>query len=208
MWTDVELRLRSVVWEIMVALMETSTVAFNTLWDQMHSRLCWFVCSRISDGQDAEDLLQDIFLRIYDQSSSLRDPQRSESWMYQIARNRIIDHYRSRRNLVELPETLVADEAFENEASGDETVNHLVTYLREAMDALPEAYREALIQADIRGMAQQDLAGKLGISLSGAKSRVQRARQKVKDAMLRCFDFEFDARGQIMDYRQNCCCSV
>ena len=190
----------------MVALMETSVVAFDALWNQMHERLCWFVCSRVSNHQDAEDLMQDIFLRVYGQSSSLRDPQRLESWMYQIARNRIIDHYRSRRNWVDLTETLVTDEAFENEASGEETINHVVPYLREAIDTLPEAYREALIQADIHGMAQQDLAGKLGISLSGAKSRVQRARQKVKETMLRCFEFEFDARGQIMDYRHHCCC--
>ncbi len=187
-------------------MVDTSFADFDVIWIQMHSRLCGFVCSRVSNEQDAEDLLQDIFLRVYNQSNSLRDPARLESWMYQIARNRIIDHYRSRRNWVEITETLAADEAFENEAAGEETVNYLAPYLREAIDTLPEAYREALIQADIHGTAQQDIAGKLGISLTGAKSRIQRARQKVKEAMLHCFEFEFDARGQIMDYRRHCCC--
>jgi len=51
-----------------------------------------------------------------------------------------------------------------------------------------------------------ELAARLGISISGAKSRVQRARQKVKDMLLTCCHYEFDRRGAILEYRQRCCC--
>lgn len=187
--------------------MESSLISFDDVWNQMHKRLCWYVCSRVSNEQDAEDLLQDIFLRIYNQSGSLRDAQRMEHWMYQVARNRIIDHYRSQRNWVELPETLVNDEVVVDEVAGEVTVSHyLAPYLWDVIHKLPETYQEALIQADLHGVPQQALAEKLGMSPSGAKSRVQRARQKLKEVMLHCFDFEYDARGQIMDYRRNCCC--
>jgi RNA polymerase sigma-70 factor, ECF subfamily len=186
--------------------MAPSTKIFDVLWDQTHRRLCGFICSRVSNEQDAEDILQDVYFRVYHQLETVRDPGRLESWMYQIARNRIIDHYRGRREWVDIPETLPSDEAPAGEISAAEGTEDLLSYLREVIETLPEAYREALVQADINGLAQQDVADRLGITLSGAKSRVQRARQKVKGAMLRCFEFEFDARGQIMDYSQHCCC--
>jgi RNA polymerase sigma-70 factor (ECF subfamily) len=184
--------------------MESSTDAFDTLWTQTHSCLCWFIFSRVGSEEDAEDILQDVFLRVYRQLGTVRDPQRLESWLYQIARNRIIDHYRSRRQWVDLTENLVADADSTKETS-EEPSEDLLPYVCEVIEGLPEPDREALLQADYQGMAQQDLACQLGISLSGAKSRVQRARQKVKKALLHCFDFEFDTRGGIMDFQQHRC---
>jgi RNA polymerase sigma-70 factor (ECF subfamily) len=78
--------------------------------------------------------------------------------------------------------------------------------LREMVTALPDPYRQALILSDVEGVPQQDLARQTGISLSGIKSRVQRARSKVKEALLNCFEIEFDPRGQVLDVRQHCCC--
>lgn len=181
--------------------METATIAFDSLWNQMHDRLCGFVCSRVSNEQDAEDLLQDIFFRIYQQSHGLRDPNRLESWMYQIARNRVIDHYRGRKAWVDLSEN-IETEAADEQAAAEELAPHL----REMVRGLPEPYREALVLTDFHGLGQRELAARMGISLPGAKSRVQRARQKVKDGLMRCFEFEFDTRGAVMEYRPACCC--
>lgn len=194
--------------------METSKTDFDVLWTQMHDRLCWFVCSRVFNAQDAEDLLQEVFLRVYTRSSELRNDQRLEPWMYQIARNRIIDYYRARRLWVDLPETLRAidsDLLPEDGLFSEDAVLHgegepLVAYLRDAVTSLKETDREALIEVDVKGLDQKDLAVKMGISLPGAKSRVQRARRKVKEVLLHCFELEFDTRGQIMDYRRRCCC--
>lgn len=184
----------------MVIEMKSSTDPFDALWDQTHTCLCWFIFSRVGSEEDAEDLLQDVFLRAYRQLGTVRDPQRLESWLYQIARNRIIDHYRSRQQWVDFTENLVADED-----STEEISINLLPYVCEVIEALPEPDREALLQSDYQGMSQQELACQLGISLSGAKSRVQRARQKVKKALLDCFDFEVDTRGRIMNFRQRCC---
>jgi RNA polymerase sigma-70 factor, ECF subfamily len=178
-----------------------STPAFETLWLDLHEPLCRFVCSRTANVDDAEDILQDVFLRAYHHLGTVRDPERLQSWVYQIARRRLIDHYRSRRQWVDLPETLPGDAEQE-----DETGEPLLASLRDVVDGLPESYREALVLTDLQGMAQQDLAGRLGISLSGAKSRVQRARQKVKETLARCYQFEVDVRGGLMDYSRYCCC--
>ncbi|MFN0200337.1 MAG: sigma factor-like helix-turn-helix DNA-binding protein, partial [Bacteroidia bacterium] len=72
---------------------------------------------------------------------------------------------------------------------------------------IPYKYAEALILTDIKGLSQQELADKLGISLSGAKSRVQRGREKLKEMLMECCIFEFDARGQVVNYepKKNAC---
>ncbi len=151
--------------------METCADTFEALWAQTHTCLCWFIFSRVGSEEDAEDLLQDVFLRAYRQFDTVRDPQRLESWLYQIARNRIIDHYRSRRQWTDLPENLVLQEGPAEELA-EETALHLLPHVCAVIEGLSEPDREALLQTDFKGMTQQELACQLGISLSGAKSRV------------------------------------
>lgn len=174
---------------------------FDVLWSRTHQPLCRFVCSRVSNSEDAEDILQDIFLSIYRQRHTLRDPDRLESWMYQVARNRIIDYYRRPRRWVDLSETLASEECQDQDAHAS-----LLEPLQKAIASLPDSYRQALLLADVEGISQQVLAHRLGIGLSGVKSRVQRARSKVKESLLECFNIEFDIRGQVMEVRQQCCC--
>ena len=70
--------------------------------------------------------------------------------------------------------------------------------------ALPDPYREALILSEYQGLSQKDVADRLGISLSGAKSRVQRARRQLREMFLACCHFEMDRRGRILDYYARC----
>jgi RNA polymerase sigma-70 factor, ECF subfamily len=74
------------------------------------------------------------------------------------------------------------------------------------VNALPEPYREALYLTEYQGLSQRDLAVRLGLSFSGAKSRVQRAREKLKQLLLDCCHLEFDRRGRIIDYQPRCAC--
>ena len=66
--------------------------------------------------------------------------------------------------------------------------------------ALPEKYRDALIMTDLNGMTQQEAANRLGVSLSGAKSRVQRGRKQIKDMLLACCRVELDRLGGVVDF--------
>jgi len=65
--------------------------------------------------------------------------------------------------------------------------------------SLPEPYRKALVLTELEGLTQQELADKVGISLSGAKSWVQRGRQQLKEMLTECCAFEFDRRGGVID---------
>jgi RNA polymerase sigma-70 factor (ECF subfamily) len=148
----------------------------------------------------AEDILQEVFLRIHSRIHTLMAPDKLESWIYQIARNAIIDHYRLSREAA-LPQIDIPSAAMPDEPDAAETLS-----LRDMVETLPEPYRQALILTEYDGLTQAELAAKLGISLSGAKSRVQRARAKIKDALLTCCHFELDRYGRVIDYWKHCCC--
>jgi RNA polymerase sigma-70 factor (ECF subfamily) len=183
-----------------------STDRFSALYDTFNHQLCAFICGRIPDERDAEDILQEVLIRVHARMGALRDESKLVSWLYQIARNAIADYYRrSRPNLVELDETL-ADKVEEDSPEEENAVARLAPSVRELVDALPEPYREALLLTEYQGITQKELSERLGISLSGAKSRVQRARGKIKDMLMQCCHFELDRRGMILDYYEHCCC--
>lgn len=172
------------------------------IWEEYCCRLLAFIRRRVGDERDAEDILQDVFLRVHNHLCCLPPPEKMDSWIFQVARNLIIDHYRKRRQLVELPPDL----AVEYEPAEPDAEATLAGSLKEMIDELPEPYREALLLTEYEGLSQVDLSRRLGISVPGAKSRVQRAREKLRDMFLACCHFEFDRRGRILDYYEHCCC--
>ena len=175
----------------------------EAIWESFHERLRLFILNRVGDENVADDILQDVFLRIHTRMFTLRDNDRLDAWVYQIARNAIVDYYRRPDKPVALDEMLPAPEP---ESTEPDAADEIASSLREMTASLPEPYREALSLTEFEGLSQQQLADHLGISLSGAKSRVQRARQKIKDALLTCCHFEFDRYGRVVDYWEHCCC--
>ncbi len=165
------------------------------IWRDHHAHLHRFIASRVSDKAEAEDILQDVFLRIHAQIDSLDDADRLQAWIYRIARNVVIDHYRRRRPSEPLPPDLRALEVEQADVHGE-----IGGCLVPMIGALPQSYRQALELTELQGRTQKALAEQEGLSLSGAKSRVQRARALVKAMLLECCHFEFNRQGQVVDY--------
>jgi RNA polymerase sigma-70 factor (ECF subfamily) len=164
------------------------------IWHEFAEQLGRFIRARVNDPATAEDIRQDIFVKIQGRLNQLKDPAKLQSWIYLIARNAIIDHYRSRKETVEVPETLTT----EAEPKSEE-IEELKAAFRRMIYSLPEPYREALVLTEFEGLTQQQFAERLGISLSGAKSRVQRGRAQLKDMLHECCTFAFDRRGKVID---------
>ena len=83
---------------------------------------------------------------------------------------------------------------------------HIASGLTEMINALPEKYAQALNMVEIGGLSQVQLAKELNVSVSGAKSRVQRGRRLLKDSLLECCHYEFDRYGTIISYHSKSCC--
>jgi RNA polymerase sigma-70 factor (ECF subfamily) len=173
------------------------------IWNEFSEELRRFILKRIADPADADDVLQDVFVKLHTRIDTLRESDRLAPWLYQIARNTIVDYYRARHQTVPVPETLaVVDEP----AEGDPAAR-IASSLTGIVDCLPDKYRQAIVLSELQGVPQQQVAEHLGLSLSGAKSRVQRGRDLLRAALLDCCHFEFDRRGHMIDYtpRPDCC---
>ncbi|HEX8322040.1 RNA polymerase sigma factor SigZ [Longimicrobium sp.] len=168
----------------------------ESLWRTYREQLFRFVQRRVEDHATAEDIVHDVLVRAYQKRDTLRGGQKFEPWLYQIARNAVIDHYRARRPTEELPADLAEAEGERSDAARRE----LAECIHPLVDALPEHYRDAVRLSELHGLTQQETARRLGLSLSGAKSRVQRARRRLEEMLLACCRVEFDGRGAIVDY--------
>jgi len=174
------------------------------LWQDYHDKLLGFIHGRVESTEVAEDILQDVFIKIQKGLLRLQDNERIESWIYQIVRNAVVDHYRSRKAFEELPQSLAAPEP-EQEVQARYEIS---TCLKPMIETLPPSYRDALLLSEFQGLKQKQVAETLGLSLSGAKSRVQRGRAMVLDLLTDCCRLERDHRGTLVGYEpRNSDCS-
>lgn len=178
-------------------------ITTEKVWEDFHPGLKQFILKRVSDEQNAEDILQDVFLKIHTRIDTLRDEEKLQSWIYQIARNVIADYFREHKATVALSEALLLPE---EPVVDDDVVKDLLPSVRTMVDSLPAEYRQALLLTEYEGLTQRELAERLGLSFSGAKSRVQRAREKLKAMLMDCCHFEFDRLGKVIDYQPKCAC--
>lgn|SRR5574341_44420 len=177
--------------------------SIDAVWAAFAEPLRRFIRRRVRDDADVDDLLQIVFGKIHAGLGGLADSDRMPAWIFQIARRTLIDYFRGRASapkFVGLPEEI---------ADGAETADalrELADCVRPMIDRLPEPYRHALTLTELEGRTQRELATALNLSLSGAKSRVQRGREQLKTLLLACCHLEFDRRGGVVDFepRQGC----
>jgi RNA polymerase sigma-70 factor (ECF subfamily) len=183
-------------------------------WRPFVEGLRRFVAGRVP-AQDAEDVAQEVMMRLHQGAASLRDAERAESWVYGIARRAIADHYRARGTTpaaggADPAESLAdpqaaPDRGFGRFAGGHSVHEEVLSWLRPMAEELPEIYREPLLMADFEGLPQREVAQRLGLTLSGAKSRVQRGRALLGEHLARCCEVELDAEGRVADFRRREC---
>jgi RNA polymerase sigma-70 factor, ECF subfamily len=173
---------------------------FETIYEQFRGPLKAFIAKRISNQANAEDMVHDVFVKIHDRIDTLQEPDKLTPWIYQIARNSIIDSYRKNHQLVNSDDLLEIEQ--HESIDGPDDLSRMVQSM---VEKLPSQDKEALLMSDFQGMKQAEIAQRLGISLSGAKSRVQRARKKLKELLLECCHFEFDRYGTVFAYHPRKC---
>jgi len=172
--------------------METAAI-----WDEFSERIHAFIRSTVGRSEDAEDLLQEVFVKIHGKLHTLANAEKVESWIYQITRNAINDYYRkSGRGKEELANWQISEVEMSKESSNVES--HMEQCLLPFVQHLPEKYRQAIELSELKGMKQREVAAHLNISLSGAKSRVQRGREMLKQLFIDCCHFQQDDKGYLI----------
>lgn len=165
-------------------------------WRQLEAKVRPFVARRVRSSHDVEDVVQDVFLRLQRGLPELRDDDRFGAWVYRVARSAVADH---RRRATRHP---LASGAEPEEASApsedDDAERELASYVATFIAMLPSPYREALTLTELQELSQKDAAAMMGISLSGMKSRVQRGRRLLREALEACCSIALDPRGHVV----------
>ncbi|MCH2223737.1 MAG: RNA polymerase sigma factor SigZ [Crocinitomicaceae bacterium] len=174
----------------------------EAIWKDFASQLLGFIKARVHSPENAEDILQDVFIKIHQQSNHLNDKTKLTSWIYQITRNTIIDFYRKKK--ITSSENIISEISEEVSPLTDFKFIHcLMPFVKE----LPKKYREALEKTIYGEFSQKEYAKEINLSYSATKSRVQRARKMVKELFVSCCNVKTDSYGNVISSRHdNCNC--
>lgn len=182
-------------------------LASDLPWQELHGNLRAFIARRVQNQADVDDLVQRVLLQIVTGLQSLRDVERLHAWVYRTARNVIIDYYRAtgsrREHAAGDAIDIEADDPAPLEASDDNdgvALRELAACLAPMLNQLPPAHQDAIRMVDLEGATQQEAARRVGVSLSGMKSRVQRGRQQLRTVVEACCRIDLDRRGGISAY--------
>ena len=181
---------------------ESTTERRDQDWGETLDRLRGFVAARVGDPELAADITQDIVVRGI-ASGALDRVDNVTAWLYRAARNAVIDHYRTRRRHdgdVDLDRWPAPD------TSGNlpnDATRELARCLQPMLGRLHPTARDALTRVDLDGQTHREAAEQLGISVSGMKSRVQRARRELKEQLTACCQIQTDSSGALADYAPN-----
>jgi RNA polymerase sigma-70 factor (ECF subfamily) len=175
----------------------------GALWAEFAPPLRRFLARRVPPGVDADDLVQEVFLRVIRQAGSLRSTDRPEAWLFQIARNALRDTLRARLRRDGRNDAIVVEDDLpaEPEGTSEQAAEaELAPCLTSMIDRLAEPYRTAIALTTLNGISQAAAARQLGISNSGMKSRVQRGRDRLRAMLVQCCAIAVDARGGVSDF--------
>jgi RNA polymerase sigma-70 factor, ECF subfamily len=176
----------------------------EALWEASSRRLrAWFE-RRTGSAHDADDLVQETFLRVQARLASLRDGERLDAWVGAIAANVLADHHRRRAHGAQpLEDACSASSEPAAPQEDDVDLRLAVAGWLDAFLAGLEPRDAAILRAvDLEGRAQVDVAAELGLAPSSARSRVQRARARLRAQLEDCCSFAFDARGSVTEARR------
>lgn len=176
-------------------------------WTAFADTLRGFVGRRVPAGVDPDDVVQEVFLRAVRHMDRLRDADRIEAWLYQIARNAIADALRARHRRDSRMTPLDADVPEPDPEDPGTAEAELAPCLTPMIARLAEPYRSAIELTTTAGLTQTEAARRLGLSISGMKSRVQRGRAQLKRLLLECCDVEIDRRGAVSSYQPRGACA-
>lgn len=161
------------------------------IWTEYRQDLLRFLVSRTGDPELSQELVQDTLVKAYEARDSLQDIAKVKGWLFSIARNKLSDTYRGKVQHESFDEAL-HDIGKEPDHLDEILISQCLVSLA---DKLPPKYRNAVIMADLQGHKQKTVAAHLELSLTAAKSRIQRGRAMLKDKLFACCPLQFDNAG-------------
>jgi len=185
--------------ELVQKVQEGDRSAFNRLVLKYRNRIMGIASRMLGDHGEAEDLAQDVFVKMFFSLKHFQGKALFSTWLYRITVNGCLNHRRKRmrdlqlNGLLDGPESILCDGASNPHSLLER--KELRVALETAIQALPEERRIVLILRDIEGLSYEEIADSLGLELGAVRSRLHRARLEVQASVKAVFSLQVETRG-------------
>ncbi len=162
------------------------------IWNEFSDSLKRFINSRVKNYEITQDLLQEVFIKIHLNIHKIKKKESLKSWIFSITNNVIIDYYKKQiTNQALFIDKIKNDDSMNSKHAAEDCILPLI-------HNLPPTYKKAMLLSEIKGLKQAKVADILQISLSGAKSRIQRGRNLLKQGFMDCCDYKLNEIGHLV----------
>ena len=163
----------------------------SSLWLEYKNGLKYYIFKKVKNEEIANDLSHEVLMKVYNSCCSSVNIKNVRSWMFQIAHNTTIDYLKKQGKFTDnVPENYYNDD--------DDVYQDANEIVKPLMQLLPEKYATPLQLSDIEELKQKEVAQKLNLSLTATKSRIQRARNLLKEKIIECGNLEKDEKGNLI----------
>lgn len=174
-------------------------ISIEKAWQDYEKKLSSYINSKVAIREDAEDILNDVFERLTKAVAKDSIPENISSWLYSVAKNKVIDYYRTRKSFQQLSD----DSSNENINEASNIIQELSKCMLPMIQALPETYQKPLMLSEIEGKNYKEVAFELSLSVSAVKSRILRGRKQLYSSMISCCTMYQNDSGETIDYEHN-----
>ena len=175
----------------------------TVIWEEFSEALERFIYNRVRNYEVTNGLLQEVFIKIHLNIHKIKKQESIKSWVYTITVNTTNDYFKKQAKLSKLNAEIIE---FNNKTAIEHSAKDCLLPL---INNLPSTYKEALLLSEINGLKQVEVAEILNISLSGAKSRIQRGRKLLKDGFIACCDYKLNESGYLVgEHKEKKDCKV
>lgn len=164
------------------------------IWNNFNDELYFFILKKVKNKEVTNDIFQNTFLKIHKNLSKLENEEKVKAWIFQIARNEIVNHFKN--------ESMYVEKLDLNNEISLQKYQHICCFDKFIND-LPEIYRQVIELIYVKGLQQKAVAKELEISLENVKVRIKRAKDILKKKFNECCKYEIDKNGKLIG-ESNC----
>ncbi|MDX1904488.1 MAG: sigma-70 family RNA polymerase sigma factor [Thermonemataceae bacterium] len=174
----------------------------TNIWTNFNKELKGFIYNKTRNSADTDDILQEVFVKIIRNIDKVNQSENLRQYLYGMVRNTLNDYFKNQKIFSD--KTELQEQFSETE---DNSLNETIAEccIKPFINKLPDNYKQALLITEFQHISQKELAEKLNISYSGAKSRVQRGKEKLKELILNCCAYQNDKYGNLIDTEDRNC---
>lgn len=166
------------------------------IWNQFSDALKKFILSKVKEKNIAEDILQEVFIKIHLKKHLLQQETKLKPWLFSIANNAILDYFRKNKSNI-------SKNIFDLKEEQEEDTHSAKDCLLPLILNLPKTYKEVLLLSEIKGLKQKEVAQQLNLSLAATKSRILRGKEALKKGFIACCDYTLTKEGHLKGEHKN-----